>query len=989
MIFEPDFEPPQVQTRKALLALDLQNDFLSKDAKIAVDDADLVLARIAGLAAAFRKEGDVVWVNTEYQGHRETISSDTGSYTVLIPRFLPRFDDETDEEESAVPSPTTIPNYSEADREAFLADFGDTSIQRCCLPDTHGSEMPEAIKSAIDQRRDLVITKSDYSAFAGGSLLMTLRTNLVTELFLCGSLSHISVYATAIDAIRHGFSLTIVEDCVSHGNVLCHDEALRQMSDLMGAEMLTSSEIITMPNQDSVEAQEPVRDDHFLVQNPVAKGSSDSLTFRPRIEDWVKDVIHDVPESRSAFADIVREPSRKSSKSSKSTSPKLSKAESRDDLHLRRTVSHPSPSMKRTADDVRKKKGERQSTIDVSDLSSTSSEIPPRQIDARPTRRRRHTVNKEDEEDRLMYNNDGQEELAQSRPRDPNKKGKESSPPHPSQPNTTLGDPSVNPQRSPSFSAETYGEGDCYVLHDLLGKSALDGLFEKLRKEVQWQKMYHRSGEVPRLVAVQGQVQDDGTIPIYRHPADESPPLRPFSPTVDIIREHVQRSVGIHFNHVLIQLYRNGEDNISEHSDKTLDIERDTNIVNYSVGAQRTMILRTKKAYAKSPSHVKGTKDHSQSTSRFTDKDSTNEASSNSRTIQRITLPNDSLFVLGQTTNSSWLHSIRADKRRTEEKTSEELAFGGERISLTFRCIATFINSRKNLIWGQGATSKIAEAPSTIISNDANENEKLIVAFGQENHQAGDFDWEKTYGNGFDVVNFTTTKADEQIENKCGPNISSRHVHSESPIQASSKPRSTEFVSIFNLCIDAVANSRIKLVLTETTTPFMVSAPMGTRLQPEVLTRPRNDDGNEHISKEDTLIRLVGYENIVSHFQPTSSKTCSMDPRTESILKSWQESKFSFDPRTEFPDAIFKIIHLIHEREQHPTHSPSCSTTTSFVSSFDRDLFCLLHDITLRLGTGLQGLASLNPSLKQFYETLASNELFKKALGPDIRRVIN
>lgn len=29
--------------------------------------------------------------------------------------------------------------------------------------------------------------------------------------------------------------------------------------------------------------------------------------------------------------------------------------------------------------------------------------------------------------------------------------------------------------------------------------------------------------------------------PIYRHPADESPPLLPFSPTVQLIREHVQK----------------------------------------------------------------------------------------------------------------------------------------------------------------------------------------------------------------------------------------------------------------------------------------------------------------------------------------------------------------------------------------------------------------------------------------------------------------
>lgn len=64
---------------------------------------------------------------------------------------------------------------------------------------------------------------------------------------------------------------------------------------------------------------------------------------------------------------------------------------------------------------------------------------------------------------------------------------------------------------------------------------------------------------MPRLVAVEGEVAEDGryvyarsfaglrldalpySFPVYRHPADESPPLAPFSPTVAIIREHVEK----------------------------------------------------------------------------------------------------------------------------------------------------------------------------------------------------------------------------------------------------------------------------------------------------------------------------------------------------------------------------------------------------------------------------------------------------------------
>lgn len=40
-------------------------------------------------------------------------------------------------------------------------------------------------------------------------------------------------------------------------------------------------------------------------------------------------------------------------------------------------------------------------------------------------------------------------------------------------------------------------------------------------------------------------------------------------------------------NHVLIQYYRSGNDYISEHSDKTIDVVRDSKIVNVSLGAER------------------------------------------------------------------------------------------------------------------------------------------------------------------------------------------------------------------------------------------------------------------------------------------------------------------------------------------------------------------------------------------------------------------
>ena len=122
------------------------------------------------------------------------------------------------------------------------------------------------------------------------------------------------------------------------------------------------------------------------------------------------------------------------------------------------------------------------------------------------------------------------------------------------------------------------------------------------------------------------------------------------------------------------------------------------------------------------------------------------------RQTQRIPLPHNSAFVLGPQTNAYWLHGVRADKRPEQQKNDEERSYKGQRISITFRHIGTFMDERKRKIWGQGARSKAKPTAGDILRNNTAEMEAMIVAFGKENHQS-DFDWDTEYGRGFDVVN--------------------------------------------------------------------------------------------------------------------------------------------------------------------------------------------------------------------------------------------
>ncbi len=78
----------------------------------------------------------------------------------------------------------------------------------------------------------------------------------------------------------------------------------------------------------------------------------------------------------------------------------------------------------------------------------------------------------------------------------------------------------------------------------------------------------------------------------------------------------------------------------------------------------------------------------------------------------KVTLPHNSLFVLGWQTNRDFLHSIRSDKRLSSLKEDHELLQGQQRISLTFRTIATFVRHESSeagdglVITGQGARKK-------------------------------------------------------------------------------------------------------------------------------------------------------------------------------------------------------------------------------------------------------------------------------------------
>lgn len=619
---------PAIQTRKALLLLDFQNDFVRPSGALHVPNTADILEILPPLAAAFRRSGDVIWVRSQYESPQPIEDWNFGDRVVLEkgpPKPAPRPTSDVIEASSDRDSPEPV------DTEAFLSGRS----AKCCAAQSPGYQFPAPVLAAIDPDRDTLLDKTGYSVLESEGLVLSFRTRFITELYICGSLSNVSVYATALDAVRNGFSVTLVEDCLGYRDFQRHQEAMRRMADILGAAGITAQEL----NQE-LEWQET---DEISRQNKIQPPKRSTGAGAPVGIEEIMDSLDVMP------VDSIPE-----------------EAEEQESCTLAQLASQ----------------------ARTQRIAAAGARVP---VDAKKQVRAR---------------------VRRPKRREPT-------------PNADAGD---RPTREKS--GDSLGEGDSRIVPEIdLPADA----FERIRAEVSWQKMYHLSGQVPRLVAVQGHIQPDGSIPIYRHPADESPSLKAFTPAVDEARILVERILGHPLNHVLIQLYRDGQDSISEHSDKTLDIVRGSFICNVSLGAQRVMTLRTKTS-ASEP----------------------HEGAESSRLKQQVPLPHRSLFILGEKTNMRWLHGIRPDKRATSIKAPAENAYGGERISLTFRHIGTYLNPNTNTIWGQGAVSKYPDTARPVIHGEPAETERLIRAFGQEN-RATEFDWDAFYGVGFDVVNFVTT----------------------------------------------------------------------------------------------------------------------------------------------------------------------------------------------------------------------------------------
>ncbi|RMJ16308.1 hypothetical protein CDV36_003993 [Fusarium kuroshium] len=696
---------PQLTTRKALIGVDFQHDFIAKDGALPVPEPEGLVDRTVKLAKAFRDVGDVVWIQSQFEETRPVFEDQ-----IIVTDHKPLLRPSSRGRAKLLPI-EDLDVAGPPDPEAFLSHEEPV----CVKADTPGCRIAAAVEEA-SEKTDIKLTKSHYSAFQTTQLLRILRAKMVMELFICGSLTNIGVYATALDAAGHGMAITIVDDCCGYRTESRKASAIASLMELTGCEVASHEEVLEslQPKPKTPKASRSKASSQQSKRMEPSRNTKSGVDEDVRGKSLSPSIVKNMTSLRLASdspspAAAGTQPQKKASTTS---------AGERHDSEVK------PPSKTEESNGVSQTKTtETKDTKQIQDVSEATA-----------IKGDAGNVDKTKEQETPAQNTTKDEEIPSPKA---NKDEKQTETP------TTPPqvDPDMAQTKTPMENEEGHilqkglCEGDTDIIENVLPDTLVDGIFEKLREEVQWQRMSHQGGEVPRLVAVQGEVGEDGTIPVYRHPSDESPPLLPFSPTVLAIKAETEKHLGHSLNHVLIQYYRDGTDYISEHSDKTLDIVQGSYIANVSLGAERTMVFRTKRR----------------------DKDPSRDEASPAdlkRKIQRARLPHNSLCRLGLKSNMKWLHAIRQDKRPKSQKTPAELAYDGGRISLTFRQIGTFLNREETLIWGQGAKAKKQEEAHPVINGQTDEAIEMLKAFGTENH-ATEFDWDAHYGKGFDVLHMS------------------------------------------------------------------------------------------------------------------------------------------------------------------------------------------------------------------------------------------
>ena len=191
-------------------------------------------------------------------------------------------------------------------------------------------------------------------------------------------------------------------------------------------------------------------------------------------------------------------------------------------------------------------------------------------------------------------------------------------------------------------SEDNIADGEITIIQKFFEKSESDRLFANLLKNINWQqdkiKIFGKQVDLPRLTAWYG---DEGKS--YKYSGITMNP-NSWIPSLLSIKQRIEPVAKLSFNSVLANLYRDGQDYVSWHSDDEPELGKNPTIASVSLGDTRRFMLRHK-------------------------------SNKDLETVE-IALTHGSLLIMRGSTQHFWKHQIPKTAKVKKE-----------RINLTFRVI--------------------------------------------------------------------------------------------------------------------------------------------------------------------------------------------------------------------------------------------------------------------------------------------------------------
>jgi len=165
---------------RALLVIDMLNDFLEKNGSLYIGDSDQVIKNVASRIKEYRSAGNPI---------------------IYI-----------------------MDNHTPQDAEFRM-------FPPHCLAGEHGADVVEVL---APEKGDFLIYKRRYSGFFGTDLDLTLRELGVTQLELAGVCTQICILYTAADARMLNYEVEVRKDCTASFDAEAHEFALKEMKNTLG-----------------------------------------------------------------------------------------------------------------------------------------------------------------------------------------------------------------------------------------------------------------------------------------------------------------------------------------------------------------------------------------------------------------------------------------------------------------------------------------------------------------------------------------------------------------------------------------------------------------------------------------------------------------------------------------------------------------------------------------------------------------------------------